>query len=52
MSLPRLGLKPNLCTYVTYVINLGTYFKELNWKIFNQLTIVDHIQHHLWGLIP
>jgi hypothetical protein len=33
-------------------MNLSTYSKELNKIIFNQFTIVDHTQHHSWGLIP
>jgi len=31
----------------SHVINLGTYSKELDKRIFNQLTIIDHTQHHL-----
>ena len=37
---------------VGHIINLNTYYKELNRRIFDQLTIVDHTQHHSWGLIP
>jgi len=33
--------------YVGHAINLGTYSKELNNKIFGQLTIVDHTRHHM-----
>jgi hypothetical protein len=28
--------------YISHIINMGTYYKELNKKIFNQLIIVDH----------
>jgi hypothetical protein len=32
--------------YVVHVINLDTYSRELDKRIFGKLTIVDHTQHH------
>jgi hypothetical protein len=46
VTLPRLGFKPNL-SKVGHVINLSTYFIELDRRIFSQLTIINHTQHHL-----
>jgi hypothetical protein len=28
--------------YISHIINMGTYYRELNNRIFNQLVIVDH----------
>jgi hypothetical protein len=38
--------------YIGHIINLGTYSKELNRKIFNQLTIVYHAHTICDGFDP
>jgi hypothetical protein len=42
----------NTYHYVSHIINLGTYFKELDKKIFGQLIIVDHAHTtcEVWSL--
>jgi hypothetical protein len=49
VSLPKLGLKPNLGRPRNQPRHL---FKKSDKRIFIQHTIADHTQHHPWGLNP